>query len=150
MKTFNRGQLKRLALKGRLLMKNAYQFDDGYGETRHDGGPIPVRVVAPGEPRPEGVCCIRADEFDGRSGGAAVDEFGNVTLYVHSNKNYQFVILPEDYDPEELLVSRGDSGVYKVVHKFEYTGQVIAKFVEKADAYAWIEHERTRVAGARV
>jgi hypothetical protein len=98
-KTVNRGYLRRLAEAGRLELADAYHFDDMMGESRtHER--MPVALVPDHPPgdwswRKEGVCYLFPSDFKSGSGSAWESENGLVTLYVHSNSNYTFRVLPK-------------------------------------------------------
>jgi hypothetical protein len=109
MKTFNRGHLKRLVAAGRVVLHDAYNFDDQYGSSRTQGQAMPVRFM-PDEirDRKEGECYVWESDFVSRCGGAyeaGVDKAGVplVRLRVHSNCFYTFKIL--DKAPEAPAIT---------------------------------------------
>ena len=93
MKTFNRGKLRRLVEAGKIVAVGSYHFDDMTGESRSSGIAMPVAMKpADWKDRKEGVFYVT--EWDFRSGsGRAWEENGVITLYVHSNSNYDFRIV---------------------------------------------------------
>lgn len=97
-KTMRRDKLKRLAAAGRLVMIDSYHFDDMLGESRHEGKEIPVRLrKGPGDFE-QGVCLLSDHDFTSGVGHASVTNTPRgeiVNLYVHSNSNMTFRVLPE-------------------------------------------------------
>lgn len=109
MKTIRRDALLRMAAAGKLLVVDAYRFDDQTGSERSKE-PRPVMVM-PSDPdwwkkapadggRIQGVCYIRASDFSG-SGRAYEQTNGDITLIVHSNLNYTFRVV----DPKAHAVA---------------------------------------------
>jgi len=93
MKTFNRGKLRRLIEAGKVELAAAYHYDDMAGETR-TRQPMPVAMKpADWRDRKEGVCYVTEWDLKSQSGSAWQNPNGTVTLYVHSNSNYDFRIL---------------------------------------------------------
>ena len=89
---FNRGTLMKLAQAGKLVMVEAYHFDDMTGSERNNKE-LPVRVRRPDEDWhdwPEGVCHLWEHDFKSKSGRAWENPNGTITLVVHSNSNYTF------------------------------------------------------------
>lgn len=80
--TYRRDKLRRLAEKGRLMM------------TDGAAGELPVRVMQ-GNDWKDGWCNVWASDFDGNCGRAYQAEDGSITLYVHTNRNFKFRVLPE-------------------------------------------------------
>jgi hypothetical protein len=93
--TFRRDKLRRLIEAGRVVSTSTYSFDDMTGESRSTGR-IPV-AIAPRDwrDRKEGLCYLRPDEFEGKSGACYTrgEDRSRVTLIVHSNSSYQFEVL---------------------------------------------------------
>jgi hypothetical protein len=97
MKTVRRDKLRRLAERGKLVLVSAYSFDDLHGASRDRNVEIPVKMrpANPAECVYDGkTCYIRPDEFEGNCGRAWENPNGTITLYVHSNSNYEFRVLP--------------------------------------------------------
>lgn len=91
-KTFNRAKLRKLVEAGKVTLVSSYHFDDMSGEngTRQ---PMPVAMRPEKiEDRKQGVCYLLASDFTSGSGRAWSNQNGTVTLYVHSNSNYDFRI----------------------------------------------------------
>ena len=96
MTTFNRGTLLKLAKAGRLRVVGSYHFDDMHGGSRDTAKGMPVAMKpADWRDRKDGVCYVTEWDFKSGSGRAWRNPNGTVTLYVHSNSNYDFEILPE-------------------------------------------------------
>ena len=94
MKIYRRDKLLRLAEKGKLVLVGSYHFDDILGAERSDREmPVKVRSGDPNEPHQDGVCYVRRSEFT-NYGCAWENDNGTVHLHVHSNKNYDFRVLP--------------------------------------------------------
>jgi hypothetical protein len=92
MKTFRRDKLRRLVEAGKIETVSTYHFDDMYGESR-TRKPMPVAMKpADWHDRKEGVCYLTEHDFDSGSGRAWLNPNGTVTLYVHSNSNYELRI----------------------------------------------------------
>lgn len=97
-KTFRRNKLRRLIEAGKVVMAASYHFDDMMGESRTQGAAMPVAMYPEGpdgwrQTKP-GTCYVRPFELETKSGACWQSENGIVTLYVHSNSNYDFRILP--------------------------------------------------------
>ncbi len=92
MKAFRRNQLRRLVEAGKVEAVSTYHFDDMYGESR-SFKPMPV-AMKPAEwrDRKEGICYLTPHDFTAKSGHAWVNPSGTITLYVHSNSNYELRI----------------------------------------------------------
>lgn len=95
-RTVRRDMLLRLARDGRLVCVKSYHFDDMTGTDR-TCKEMPVAIHEPGTPANyrEGVCTLRPDHFEGKPGHATRREDGTIWLYIHSNLNYTFRVLPE-------------------------------------------------------
>src|SRR3990167_6603960 len=95
MKTFRRDKLRRLVEQNRIETVSTYHFDDMYGETRgHKTMPCAMNP-SDWHDRKEGICYMFAHDFTSKSGGCWLNENGTVSLIVHSNSNYDLLILPE-------------------------------------------------------
>lgn len=92
MAAVRRDKLMRLAAAGRLLAVESYRFDDLYGESRANNE-RPVHLMAHGTDWKDNHYNVRADDFRGH-GRAYQNENGTITLYIHSNHNVTFRILP--------------------------------------------------------
>ncbi len=91
-KTFRRDKLRRLIEAGKVTLAGAYHFDDMHGESRtHKAMPVAMRPADYRE-RKQGICYIGDWELNSGSGRAWLNPNGTVTLYVHSNSNYDFTI----------------------------------------------------------
>ena len=91
--TMRRDTLRRLVEAGKVELVSGYHFDDGYGTSGHAGDAVPVAMIP--EDRHtcrEGVCYLFPSDFTGGSGSAQRGDNGRVTLYVHSNCNYDLRI----------------------------------------------------------
>ena len=95
MKTVRRDKLKRLAAAGRLVMVESYHFDDMTGESRGNKE-LPVRVMSGHGDWKEGWCNVWEIDFTTKSGSAWENPNGTITLYIHSNSNLDFRVLPAD------------------------------------------------------
>ncbi len=95
LKTFRRDKLRRLVEAGKLITVGTYHFEDMTGVQRTDT-PMPV-AIAPRDwrDRKAGICYLRSDEFDGKSGCCYQDDSGVITLIVHGNSNYDFRMAEE-------------------------------------------------------
>jgi hypothetical protein len=98
--TFRRDKLRRLIEAGRVVRTESYHFDDMMGQsiTRvgKDGAvEMPVKMTDASEhwTRPEGFVYLYPSDLTGH-GRAHQNADGTVTLYVHSNCNFTFRILP--------------------------------------------------------
>jgi hypothetical protein len=100
-KTIRRDVLKRLIAAGRVVGRGSYNFDDMYGESRSSGRRVPVALMPDKiEDRHKlaydgKVWYLFDSDFSSKSGHAYGDPKGKLTLYVHSNSNYDLEILPE-------------------------------------------------------
>jgi len=94
-RTVRRDMLLRLARAGRLVLVDSYHFDDMTGASRGNKE-MPVRIREEGaDSFKEGVCTLRPDLFSGNCGSATRQPNGTIWLYIHSNLNYTFRVLPE-------------------------------------------------------
>ena len=95
MTTMRRDRLRRLCEQGKLQLVASYSYDEMMGPDRLRGDPIPVTLMPEdrGTCR-EGVCYLHPGDFRSSVGRAWRDDSGLVTLYVHSNSNYTFRIIP--------------------------------------------------------
>ena len=93
MKTFRRDKLRRLVEAGRVTAVGTYHFDDMLGESRDTAKGMPCAIKpADWHDRKEGVCYLTESDFTSGSGRAWLNENGTVTLYVHSNSNFDLKI----------------------------------------------------------
>ena len=92
-KTFNRGQLRRLVEAGQIEAVGSYHFDDMYGESRNTAKDMPA-AIAPKDwkERKEGTCYLYESDFTSGCGRAWISDNGIITLYVHSNSNFDLRI----------------------------------------------------------
>lgn len=125
--TFRRDKLLRLAKAERLVLVSSYSFDDMYGASCDNTQDKPVRVI-PKDPaererivRYDGtICWVREDEFEGNCGRAYTSDRDGadiVHLYVHSNSNYDFRILPEVPEDKKAKAAkkRADKAAAKIL-----------------------------------
>lgn len=71
-----------------------YSFEDMAGEHRSSAHmPVAIKPADWRDAKP-GICYVSPWDFDGKTGCCYQDEAGIVTLIVHSNKSYDFRILP--------------------------------------------------------
>jgi hypothetical protein len=95
MKTFRRDKLKRLVEAGRVEVVGSYHFDDMMGESRNTAKGMPAAIKpADWHDRKEGICYLFESDFTASCGRAWLNDSGIVTLYVHSNSNFDLRILP--------------------------------------------------------
>ena len=94
-KTFNRAKLRRLADAGRLVVVEHFHYDEMTGQSTGDGLATPVHVIEGQAGYRSGYYNLHPIDFTTKTGRAYQGEDGNVTLYVHSNRNLTFRILPE-------------------------------------------------------
>lgn len=90
LKTFRRDKLRRLVEAGKVELVSAYHYDDmGDRRTR---GPMKV-AMHPADWRDcsPGICYLRPSQFTTES-GRCYEASGIVTLIVHSNSNYDFLV----------------------------------------------------------
>jgi hypothetical protein len=97
-KTFNRGQLLRLARAGRLASVEIYHFDDVTGSSC-ESAELPVRIMTDNRDWKDGYCNCRESDFKSGSGSAWVETGGFVRLHVHSNHGVTFRILAKGEAP---------------------------------------------------
>jgi hypothetical protein len=89
-KTFRRDRLRRLVEAGKVTAIHTYHFDDMYGESRTHGA-MPVRMrPADWKDMKQGVVYMFPSDFTSKSGGCVINTDSTITLYVHSNSNYDF------------------------------------------------------------
>jgi hypothetical protein len=95
-RTVRRDMLLRLARAGRLVCVESYHFSDDRGSDR-TSKEMPVAIKEPGADTiyRDGVCTLRPDHFEGKPGHATRRADGTIWLYVHSNLNFTFRVLPE-------------------------------------------------------
>lgn len=94
MKTFNRSKLRKLVEQGRVIAVGSYSFDDMEGESR-DTAKGMLCAIRPQDwhDRKEDVCYLFEHDFTSKCGRAWQSENGVITLYVHSNCNYDLRIV---------------------------------------------------------
>lgn len=92
MATIRRDKLMRLAAAGRLTVTESYQYDEMTGLSQASNE-RPVHLMADGRDFKDDHYNMRPDDFKGH-GRAYHNEDGTVTLYVHSNHNVTFKVLP--------------------------------------------------------
>jgi hypothetical protein len=88
-----RDALRRLVEAGRVELVSSYHYYDGYGESGYKGEPVPVEIMP--EDRKdcqEGICYLYPSDLTSSSGSATRGADGNISLYVHSNCNYELHI----------------------------------------------------------
>ena len=100
MSAMRRDTLRRLVEAGRVELVSSYHFDDMSGTSGHSGQAIPC-AIAPEDwrDRKEGICYLRASEFEGNCGRVWRNPNGTLTLYVHSNCNYDLRVKPAERQP---------------------------------------------------
>lgn len=91
-KKFRRDRLLRLARAGKLVAVESYHYDDMHGQSMPNHYK-PVHVMEGGKHK-DGSFNVHESDFRSKSGSCWLNPSGNVTLYVHSNCNYTFKILP--------------------------------------------------------
>lgn len=134
-KTFRRDRLLKLARDGRLVCIEGYNFDDQFGTDRSEKE-IPVRVKERHDDFVHGWWNLTLQDFQSTSGSASQHEDGTVTLYVHSNRNMKFRILPEG----QKATPKQESHEVKISDEYPPTplppayrvGDRVKEFVEKA------------------
>jgi hypothetical protein len=90
MSTLNRGRLLKLARAGKLVCVDSYHYDETSGETRLKS-PLPVRIKLEYGDYLAGHVSLTEHDFQSSSGCASLSDDGQTaTLYVHSNRNYDF------------------------------------------------------------
>jgi hypothetical protein len=110
-KTFRRDKLRRLVEAGRVTAVGSYHFDDMYGESRDTAKNMPVAMKpADWKDRKEGTCYLTESDFTSDCGRAWENENGTITLYVHSNSNFDLKINPER---SSMKVRVGSTYFYK-------------------------------------
>ena|SRR5688572_12773874 len=88
-KTYRRDKLLRQIRKGQIVCVESYSFDDMYGTSRSKEE-RPVKIVEPGDIRPEGTVCLYASDFESSGRAYQYVESGLIVLHVHSNLNFTF------------------------------------------------------------
>lgn len=92
-KTFRRDKLQRLVEAGRIMMIDAYRFDDMHGETQTTG-PMPVAMIPEDRKTEPGICYMFPSDFTSKSGYCWQNEDGSITLSIHSNRSLTLKVLP--------------------------------------------------------
>jgi len=105
--TLRRDWLRRQVQAGRVIVVGSYHFDDMQGTSRDTAKGMPAAIAPPDwRERKSGVCYIHPHEFTGNAGRAWKDDAtGVITLYVHSNSNYDLRILPPPEESGGLVTS---------------------------------------------
>lgn len=92
MKTIRRNKLLNLAKAGRLVAVGSYHFDDMMGQSISKNE-IPVRIKDSFDDHKDGFCNLREFDFTCKGGRAWDNGNGTVTLYIHSNSNFDLRII---------------------------------------------------------
>ncbi len=90
-KTFRRDRLLRMAQQGKLVVVDSYSYDDMTGSVRNKTE-RPVKIVEPGDSRPEGTVCLFPSDFNGSGRAYQYVEDGRIVLHIHGNLNVTFRI----------------------------------------------------------
>ena len=88
--TMRRDVLRKLVEAGRVELVDSYHYDEQQGARQHKGAARPVEIMP--EDRHacrEGICYLYPSDFTSSSGSASRGLDGNISLYVHSNCNYE-------------------------------------------------------------
>jgi hypothetical protein len=93
MSTLRRDVLRKLVEAGRVELVGSYHYDEQFGTSQHKGVALPVAIMP--EDRnacKEGICYLYPSDLTSSSGSAQRGANGNISLYVHSNCNYELHI----------------------------------------------------------
>lgn len=93
MKTIRRDKLKRLAEADKLVVVDAYEFDDMLGASRvKEETKVRMAPKDGGERYLPGHITLDESDFKSSVGRAWENPNGTITLIVHSNLNYTFKV----------------------------------------------------------
>lgn len=163
-KTIRRDKLAELARAGKLVCVSSYHYDEMSGESRCKA-PLEVRMSSGYGDFVEGVINLRESDFRSGCGMARLNDDGTISLYVHSNCNYDFRLKdgasltpcasgkgkrPENVRMQEFLASHGIAAKAKYLFAGSmrgtwqlYNGQIqwTMELAEKLNALGFLDYD---------